>query len=640
MRVTVLRISPRSAPIVALLTFSLQTLPMAAQVGPAPITQAEHATRRTALLAGIDSGIVIANGGREPTAHYPAFIQIPAFRYLTGHLDPDASLVLVRTKRGTTGTLLVPPTDPAGTLFTGRTTDLAQLSKETGLKARYVEGLLPLLDSLARTGLPLYVVGDFVSNEFAGDDSLSFTHALVRQLRARVPSLDVRDATPLIDALRARKSAAEIAILTKAAGVSSDGHRAALKAIASGRAEFEVQAAMESTFRREGADGVSYASIVGSGPNSTTLHYDAGGRIMRNGEVVLMDVAAAWSGYAADITRTVPVNGKFTPAQREIYQLVLDVQKVKERTVKVGASKATVNDSVYGALKAGLATLGLIESPDAMYDAPPGVCGGRRGDGGGCPQWYLYSYHGYSHGLGLDVHDLTQAGTTYQSGDVFTIEPGIYVRQHALDELPDTPRNRSLIAHAKAAVARYTNIGVRIEDDYVLTPTGLERISTAPREIAEIEAAMAKGASAGSAEVVRESDRADVLATVARTFKAMAAHDSTALRQLLAPTAIFHVSPAVADTSNPRRSTAEEFIMRISTSPQAYLERIWDPTVLVHGPIASVWAPYDFHIDGKFSHCGVDTFTLVRQQSGWKITDITYTVEREGCTPSPLGPPQ
>jgi len=146
---------------------------------------------------------------------------------------------------------------------------------------------------------------------------------------------------------------------------------------------------------------------------------------------------------------------------------------------------------------AGLERLGLIESVDATFDPPPGLCPGSWSNpDGSCPQWYLYSYHGFFHGIGLDVHDPTHFGDVapyrYQPGDVFTIEPGIYVRENVFDGLPDTDRNRRLIARTRAATLKYRNLGVRVEDNYVLMPDGLVRLSDAPREIADIEALRAR----------------------------------------------------------------------------------------------------------------------------------------------------
>jgi Xaa-Pro aminopeptidase len=472
----------------AVLAFSASSL-------PAQIPDSEYVTRRAGLLAQIDSGVVLAAGAREPIAHYPPFYQLPAFRYLTGYLDPDAFLVLVKRGSGSSGVLLVPPTNLRRALYNGRSTDLAALSRSTGLDARYLAGLDPLLDSLAPSGLPFYIVGDFVSNEFAEDDSLSYMHALVRRLRDRYQWLVVRDATSMLDRLRARKSPAELALLRKAGEISAEGHKAAMAMIAPGKTENEVQATVEYTFRRLGGDRPGYSSIVGSGPNSTTLHYDAGLRTLRNGEVLLMDVATDYQGYSADVTRTVPVNGRFSPDQRAIYQLVLEAQRAAEQVVRPGAPYRASLDTIHAVLKAGLARLGLIESPDAAFDAPPGLCPvGFHAEGEPCPQWYLFTYHGYSHGIGLDVHDPAQfyfpPERSFQVNDAFTIEPGVYVRSNALEGLPDTPRNRAMIAKIGPMVQRYRNIGVRIEDDYFVTATGVERVSPTPREIGEVEAAM------------------------------------------------------------------------------------------------------------------------------------------------------
>jgi Xaa-Pro aminopeptidase len=464
------------------------------------IPTADYASRREALLAQIDSGVVLSTGAREPVAHYPAFVQLAGFRYLTGYLDPDAALVLITRAGHRSGILFVPPTDLRGALYSGRTTDPDALARQTGLEVRYVAGLIPVLDSLSDTGLPLYVVGDAVANDFSRRDSLSFGRQLVRGLQARHPVLEVRDGTPLVDRLRARRSPAELALLRQAIAVSDSGHVAALRLVAAGRTEYEVQAIVEYTFRRLGGDRPAYSSIVGSGPNSTSLHYDAGPRVMLNGEVVLMDMASSYAGYAADITRTVPVNGTFTADQRAVYQIVLEAQKAAERTIRPGTPRNVPYDSARAVIVQGLVRLGLIEAPDAVFDAPEGLCPAHppfRKEGEACPQWYLYSYHGYSHGLGLDVHDPAQfsdvAPYTFQLGDAFTIEPGLYVRAAALEGLPDTPRNRAMIARIGAAVARYRNTGVRIEDDYFVTPAGVERVSQAPREIGEIETAMRSG---------------------------------------------------------------------------------------------------------------------------------------------------
>jgi Xaa-Pro aminopeptidase len=221
---------------------------------------------------------------------------------------------------------------------------------------------------------------------------------------------------------------------------------------------------------------------VGSGPNSTTLHYRAADRYMQDGEMLVMDIGSSFNGYAADVTRTVPVNGRFSPEQRAIYEIVLAAQKAAEEQARVGSSMARLNQAATRTIAQGLARLGLIESPQATYDCERG--------GGQCPQVAMFYMHGLGHGIGLDVHD--PDATTFANGSAFTIEPGIYVRADVLDYLPDTPRNRQLIARLRPLIARYRNIGVRIEDDYFVTGGRVERVTAgAPREIDEIEALMA-----------------------------------------------------------------------------------------------------------------------------------------------------
>jgi Xaa-Pro aminopeptidase len=462
-------------------------------IGRAQINQAEYAVRRDSIAARIDSGIFFVAGAREPVDHYPPFKQRAPFRYLTGFLAPDAALVMVRRGGHTSATLYVQPSNARREFYTGERMSPEAITRETGMASARNDRLRADLDSLVATGLPLWVASDAESDEFIADDSLSFGSELVRALRAAHPAIVVKDATQMLDELRARKSAAEVALLEKAAQVSSLGHKAVLAEIAPGKSEADVQAVMESTFRRSGGDGVpAYASIVGSGPNGTTLHYDHDDRVMKSGEIVVMDCAASVQGYAADITRTVPVSGTFTADQRAIYQIVRDAQAAGERQVKPGKTAAAERDSIGNVLIAGLVRLHLIDSAAAVVDAPKGFCG-QTGDT--CPQWRLFAPHGPSHGLGLDVHDPAQfyyGEKTFALGDALTIEPGIYVKADILSILPDTPRNRDYGQRVRSLIQRYQNIGVRIEDDYVLTSSGLKRTSTAPREASEIEALMRK----------------------------------------------------------------------------------------------------------------------------------------------------
>jgi Xaa-Pro aminopeptidase len=461
--------------------------PLAAQ-----IPSSEYAARRAALAERVETGVVVAFGGREPVRHWPPFFQLPAFRYLTGFVQSNAALVMVSNEGKTTETLFVARPDARTALYDGKRLDLADVTDALDLPARYSDGMTAYVDSLVEQGLPVYSVADYQANEFSARDSLSAGRMFVRGLRERHPGLVTREVNDWVDQLRAKKSEAEIELLTKAAEVSSRAHEAAMRAIRPGMRENEIQAVMESTYRSLGADAPGYASIVGSGPNSTVLHYPAGTREVQAGEVVLMDVAAYYEGYSADITRTVPVDRTFSAEIRDVYTVVLDAQKAAETAILPGVARDEPTRAAYEVLWQGLVDLGLIESTEASFDPPPGLCPGAwANDDGSCPQWYLYIYHGFIHGIGLDVHDPSQYANvppfTFEPGDVFTIEPGIYVRQDIFEGLPDTRRNREMIDRIGDAAQRYRNIGVRIEDNYVLTPAGLVRITDVPREIEDIE---------------------------------------------------------------------------------------------------------------------------------------------------------
>jgi Xaa-Pro aminopeptidase len=264
-----------------------------------------------------------------------------------------------------------------------------------------------------------------------------------------------------------------------------------MKATAPGCTENEIQSVLDGAFRRYGGDRPGYGSIVGGGHNATVLHYMKDDDALHDGDLRLIDAATSFNHYSADVTRTFPVNGKFTPAQRDIYQLVRDAQEAFVRQIKPGATVMAASEAGRAVITKGLIRLGLIESDTSTFDGPPGMgCPPN-----GCAQRGLYAWHGYGgHGIGLEVHDPAQyyaEGGKFQIGDVFTVEPGIYVSPDDLAALPDTPRNRAMRAKIRAGFEKYKWIGVRIEDDYALTDSGLENLSAgAPREISEIEALM------------------------------------------------------------------------------------------------------------------------------------------------------
>ena len=472
---------------------TLHLLLAAANPALAQIPAAEYAARRDSLAARVRNGIVLAFGARTPVTDFGPLYQLPAFHYLTNFHEPDAAFVMVVREGRGTSTLFLTPIAPRRAFYYGRRPDSAEVVRSFGMRARSFAALGGVVDSLVGERLPFFVLNDFESADFATQDSLTRGQQFVRALKARhAAGLEVRDGHQIVDELRARKSPAEMALIRRAAEISDEGHRAAMLAPQPAH-EYELQAALEGTFLRLGGARPGYGSIVGGGPNSTLLHYMRDRAAVKPGDVVVMDAATEYQGYAADVTRTIPVSGKYTPEQRAIYALVLEAQKAAERNSKPGMSAVAAQDSSWDVRAKGLARLGLVESVDAELDFPwPTNCSANPRS---CKQAMFWMIHGISHGIGLAVHDPAQfyaKDRLFKQGDAFTIEPGIYVSRAMLDALPDTPKNRAFIAKVGPVVPRYENTGVRIEDDYIITEKGLERVSQVPREIDEIEALMAK----------------------------------------------------------------------------------------------------------------------------------------------------
>ena len=423
----------------------------------AQFTPAEYAARRDAIAAKLPNGaVMVLRGAPEPVHDYLEYYQSPSMLYLTGIREPNSGLVLARSGSRTTATVFVQPRDPAVEVWSGSRIGPAGATRVSGASARLISELDAVVDSIGKRG-------------------------------ARIVSDTDDTGRRLIERERGKKSPAELALIRRAVEITNEAHREAMRAARPGMHEYELEAAIEFVFRRNGAERPGFASIIGSGPNSTTLHYNANDRQSQPGEVVVMDVGASYMGYSADVTRTIPLNGVYSPAQREIYQIVRDAQAAAERNARPGMRSRGMLDSARAVIAEGLTRLGLIESPTATYDvrSPDGSLRQERQVG-------LFFYHGLGHGIGLEVHDPEQYYETgvIAEGSAFTIEPGVYVRENLLDLLADTPRNRPLIAKLRPLMERYRNIGVRIEDDYTVTAQGLEWISRAPREIAEIEALM------------------------------------------------------------------------------------------------------------------------------------------------------
>ncbi|HET8771624.1 MAG TPA: Xaa-Pro aminopeptidase [Gemmatimonadaceae bacterium] len=439
---------------------------LAAPLG-AQVSDAEYAARRDSLFAALEDGVTIVFGADEPDPDYLPWQQARGFLYLTGFDEPGAALVMVEHDGAQHELLFVREKNPAEEVWTGKRLGVAAVRETLGLEGRNASTLPHMIDSLRQLGGRLYGVGDV----------------------ERISALGATDANAAVDLLRGQKSLGELVRLQIAAEISAQGHLEVMRTVRPGIAEFQIEALAEYIWRSAGADGPGYTSIVGSGPNATTLHYGENSRTAQDGEVIVMDMAAAFDGYSADITRTVPVNGTFSPAQREIYTIVLDAQKAAERQVRAGGPARAMSDSAGAVLRAGLARIGLIDAPDARYEC------GSRDEPRQCSQLSLYYMHGLGHGIGLDVHDPDQyyATGTIDVGSAFTIEPGIYVRSNLLEIIPDTERNRAFKQRIAQAFAKYAGIGVRIEDDYLVTENGVLRPSAGvPREIDEVEAELAK----------------------------------------------------------------------------------------------------------------------------------------------------
>jgi Xaa-Pro aminopeptidase len=292
--------------------------------------------------------------------------------------------------------------------------------------------------------------------------------------------LKTKSAFPIFGELRQIKSPWEQKLMQHAVDITAEAFHRVFAVTAPAMYEYEIQAEFEYTFRRRNADNWGYPCIVGAGPNATTLHYITSQDRLDDGSLLLMDCAAEFDHYTADITRTLPINGKFTKEQAEIYRIVYDAQQESFKNARTGnfMSGNDPKNSVHGrsaeVIKEGLLRLGLITSKESNEFRT----------------WFM---HGTSHWLGMNVHDVSAPGKAFAPGMIFTVEPGIYIRPDALDVLPKTPENERFIAAVRPAFEKYKGIGVRIEDDVLIT-TGEPVIMSAgiPRKLEEVEATMAR----------------------------------------------------------------------------------------------------------------------------------------------------
>lgn len=469
--------------------------------GPAPAE--ELAERRARILRGMGNGIMILFGA-EPKVfsndvNYP-YRQESNLFYLTGVSQPGAALVLIPGNRSQREILFLPVRDPAREIWTGHMIGVEEARRMTGIEHVWpIEELDAFVEAVlggsAYAKRPSDDDGDYralsesikrgtpVNIWLLADGQSRYGTRYPRALRfaseaGRFPAARVQLATGLFRNQRVVKSPRELRLLQRAVDITCLAQRAIM-----GRAANSAEALNESvldgiilsTYRGHGAHW-GFPSIVASGPNATTLHYEENNRAIARGELVLADIGAAVGYYTADITRTFPAGGVFTEAQREVYEIVLDAHARATAAVRPGMTMRRVHEVARKVIADGLLKLGLIT--DAS--------------GNEYRMWYM---HGTSHWLGLDVHDVGGRDMPFRPGMVITVEPGIYVREDTLENLDDTPRNRALIEAVRPAFERYVNIGIRIEDDVLVTEDGHRVLSEGlPRSIEAIEALMAESA--------------------------------------------------------------------------------------------------------------------------------------------------
>jgi len=411
--------------------------------------------------------------------------------YLTAIDQPDTILVLMPGNRERTAFLFVSPSNPEREHWTGHLLTAAEATAQSGIVTIYpttaFDGFMDAVLSGSTYGVPAG------SPEFAHFQSaleqkkarllvlgpppglngqLSPEYLFANKVRDRFLGLSIGDATNILSSARQVKTPYERKVMQESANVSSDAHMAGMKAAHPGAYEYEVEAAIEYVYKKNGAFDWGYPSIVGSGPNATTLHYEKSSRQMQDGELLLVDAAAFYKYITVDITRTYPVNGHFTRAQRDIYDLVLQAQEEGMKAAQAGNRLADIHQRTVEVIKQGLLKLGLIT--DVTGD-----------------QYRVWYTHSATHWIGIDVHDVGDTRRPLEPGMSFTIEPGIYIRESALDSLPSTPANDAFITKVRPVVQKYRDIGVRIEDSFLLTESGLTRLSAkVPRTADEIETFM------------------------------------------------------------------------------------------------------------------------------------------------------
>ncbi|WP_462164405.1 Xaa-Pro aminopeptidase [Pseudoalteromonas xiamenensis] len=432
---------------------------------------AEFVQRRARLLAQMKpNSIAVVPAAREVTrsrdTEFP-FRQDSDFFYLTGFKEPDALLVLTKSREGETQSILFCRNkDKVAEIWHGRR--LGYEAAKTTLRFDETYPLSSLDDKLLEL-LNLKRVLYFAQGTYADFDEQVW--GLISTLRGapkkgyRAPEI-IRDIRTLVHEMRLFKSPAELDVMRKAAQISAAAHIRAMQFSKPNATEFQLEAEIHHHYAMNGARHPAYGTIVGSGNNANILHYTENSDVLKSGDLVLIDSGCELEGYAADITRTFPVNGTFSDAQKAIYNLVLDAQLAAFEHVKPGGTLVAANQSAMQVMTKGLISLGILKGTvDELMESQA------------CKAFYM---HGLGHWLGLDVHDVgeykqDEKDRPFEQGMVLTIEPGLYFDEDA--EVPN----------------EFKGIGVRIEDDLLVTATGYDVLTKdVPKTVADIEAIMQK----------------------------------------------------------------------------------------------------------------------------------------------------
>lgn len=413
--------------------------------------------------------VAIIPGAREATRSNDTnyrFRQDSDFFYLTGFEEPDA-IAVVKPSETNKYSLFVRPRDPEREIWDGRRAGVEGAVSEFGAHAAFpiADFNSKLREILSDMDILYYRLG--ANREL--DDAIVREISAMRGVNRKPihPPQTIVDPASIIHEMRVVKSPEEIEIMQTAADIAAEAHVEAMKAARPGMQEYQIEALIEQIFRRRGAAGPAYTSIVGGGPNATVLHYINNDAELRDGDLLLIDAGAEYKGYASDITRTFPINGRYTKAQREIYDLVLKTQMSCVEMVRPGVTHDQLKQHSIEMLTEGMVELGLLKGD------PEELIKEKKHE-----QFYM---HGLGHMIGIDVHDVGQYyfgqdSRPLEPGVVMTVEPGLYISPNTKD-VPE----------------QYLGIGVRIEDDVLCTNNGPRVLTNkVPKQAEEIEELMAR----------------------------------------------------------------------------------------------------------------------------------------------------